>query len=67
MLELDVWLRGFVDDHYHRLDAGQRTLFAALLAEGDDVLMDWLQAGRRPPQEFCELVEWIRASRGHRP
>ena len=67
MLELDVALRGFVDDHYQRLDGGQRTLFSALLAEGDDVLADWLQGGQRPPEEFCELVEWIRASRGRCP
>lgn len=66
MLELDVMLRRFLDQHYPQLPADQQQSFVALLACEDDQLWDWL-SGRGLPQDpqWRWLVEQIRKPAAH--
>jgi len=62
LLELDLILKGFLDNHFDRLDAGQRDLFNELLDESDIDLLDWA-LGRGEPYDprYRPVVELLRA------
>jgi succinate dehydrogenase flavin-adding protein (antitoxin of CptAB toxin-antitoxin module) len=62
LLELDLILKRFLENHFDRLDALQRDLFNQLLDESDNDLLDWT-LGRKEPFEsrYRPLVELLRA------
>jgi succinate dehydrogenase flavin-adding protein (antitoxin of CptAB toxin-antitoxin module) len=62
LLELDLILKRFLDNHFDRLDARQRDLFNQLLDESDNDLLDWA-LGRGGPYDprYRPLVELLRA------
>jgi len=62
LLELDLILKRFLENHFDRLDAGQRDLFNQLLDESDNDLLDWA-LGRGDPFDtrYQPLVELLRA------
>jgi succinate dehydrogenase flavin-adding protein (antitoxin of CptAB toxin-antitoxin module) len=62
LLELDLILKRFLENHFDRLDARQRDLFNQLLDESDNDLLDWT-LGRKEPFEsrYRPLVELLRA------
>ncbi|MBI3903332.1 MAG: succinate dehydrogenase assembly factor 2 [Nitrosomonadales bacterium] len=55
LLELDIVLGRFVEQHYAELDAGQRVVFDTLLDAPDTVLWDMI-TGKVEPQEECRTV-----------
>ena len=63
LLELDLILKRFLENHFDGLDARQRDLFNQLLDESDNDLLDWA-LGRRDPFEtrYLPLVELLRAA-----
>jgi len=64
MLELDVLLRAFLDQHYLQLSPRLQRHFHHLLEFPDPIIHAWCVGGERPDnEEFQELVESIRATR----
>lgn len=63
MLELDIVLHRFVEQHYAGLDAAQQATFRTLLDMADNPLWD-LIAGKQEAatREERELLEKIRAA-----
>jgi len=62
LLELDLILKSFLDNHFDRLDAGQRDLFNELLDESDIDLLDWaLERGEPYDPRYRPVVELLRA------
>jgi len=61
LLELDLILTRFLENHFDRLDAGQKELFNQLLDESDNDLLDWAM-GRRQPADcrYLPVVELLR-------
>jgi len=61
MLELDVWLQGFVTHGYDVLNEPERAAFATLLGYPDPVLLDTLM-GRMVPADplIAHVVRQIR-------
>jgi antitoxin CptB len=62
LLELDLILKRFLENHFDHLDARQRDLFNQLLDESDHDLLDWA-LGRREPYDprYLPVVELLRA------
>ena len=62
LLELDLILTRFLENHFDHLDAVQRELFSQLLEESDNDLLDWA-LGRGQPTDcrYLPVVELLRA------
>jgi len=62
LLELDLILKRFLENHFDLLDAGQRDLFNQLLDESDNDLLDWA-LGRGEPRDprYLPVIELLRA------
>lgn len=61
MLELDLLLRDFLDQHYQDLPATQQAAFVRLLGSPDPLLYDWLMGHGAPEDvELRELVTLLR-------
>jgi antitoxin CptB len=62
LLELDLILKRFLDNHFDRLDTRQRDLFSQLLDESDNDLLDWaLGRGDSFEIRYRPLIELLRA------
>ncbi len=62
LLELDLILKHFLENHFDGLDARQRDLFNQLLEEADNDLLDWaLGRGEPRDQRYLPVVELLRA------
>jgi antitoxin CptB len=61
MRELDVLLKGFLEQRFDRLNAQERDSFARLLEYPDAVLLEWLM-GRMVPadKDVASIVQDIR-------
>jgi antitoxin CptB len=55
LLELDIVLGRFVEQHYDALDEVQQIAFDALLDMPDNVLWDMITGREAPPQEIQQL------------
>lgn len=55
LLELDIVLGRFVEQHYADLDEVQQVAFDALLDMPDNVLWDMITGRETPPQEMQQL------------
>jgi len=65
MLELDLVLGPFMDEHYQQLDEGGRAAYRELMACEDQDMYAWLLRGERPEDtQLCSIVETIVSSRG---
>ena len=63
MLELDVLLEGFLDQHYPTLSPRLKRHFFQLLEFPDPIIHAWCVGGENPAdEEFTELVGAIRAT-----
>lgn len=61
MLELDLLLHTFFDQHYSQLNTEEKDLFTALLAFPDQDLYRWLiGADDCPERRFNQIIEQIR-------
>jgi len=61
LLELDLTLTRFVDQHYAALTASQKAAFAALLDRPDGELWDLISGRAEPePGEIGALVRYLR-------
>ena len=61
MLELDVMLQNFFDQHYLQLTKKQQLAFEKLLQCEDQQLYNWLLKQEQPPDtELLEIIELIR-------
>ena len=62
LLELDLTLTRFVDQHYAALTASEKATFEALLDRPDDRLWD-LISGREEPEtaDLAAVVRWLRS------
>lgn len=49
MLELDILLSRFLDEHYSSLSASELACFHRLLEQSDTTLLAWLQGQEQPP------------------
>jgi antitoxin CptB len=64
MLELDVLLEAFLDQHYLALAPELRSKFVRLLELPDPFIHAWCVIGEKPDDpQFAELLEAIRATR----
>jgi antitoxin CptB len=64
MLELDLLLEAFLDQHYPSLSPRLQRHFLQLLDFPDPVIHAWCVTGEAPEdEEFCELATAIRATR----
>lgn len=64
MLELDVLLEAFLDQHYAGLTPRLQRLFIQLLGFPDPVIHAWCVGGEAPDDdEFEELIASIRETR----
>ena len=66
MLELDTWLKRFMDNGYEQLPIALQCRFVYLLEQDDMTLYDWLTGSIEPPSDLRELVEGIREIRTNR-
>ncbi len=65
MLELDLLLEGFIDAHWNELNAARREDLARLLAQPDELLLDWLHRNAVPADpRLRDLVGRIIATEG---
>ncbi len=63
MLELDVLLRAFLEQHYLQLSPRLQRHFHHLLEFPDPILHSWCVGGDNPDnEEFHELLDSIRAT-----
>ncbi|MBA1330546.1 hypothetical protein QQ73_05010 [Candidatus Endoriftia persephone str. Guaymas] len=61
MLELDLLLMGFLDQHYRQLDQAQLDGFDRLLRHPDQSLQAWLlQGGDGIPEELVSIISLLR-------
>lgn len=61
LLELDIVLGRFVQQHYAALDAAQRAVFDELLDLPDTELWDWVSGAKGPAHAHQrEVLEWLR-------
>ena len=58
--ELDILLRGFLDDSFDSLTSEQQNMFRRLLDIQDPVLIEWFWGQSQPPREFDSLIARIR-------
>lgn len=58
MLELDMLLLRFLDEHYDTLTDSDKELFAELLEESDPNLFSWLLGHTQPSrQDYCDFLK----------
>lgn len=63
MLELDIFLLNFFDNHYQNLSEEDKSLFSDLLACNDQDLFVWLTGRENPENEqFARIATMIRDS-----
>jgi antitoxin CptB len=63
MLELDILLEAFLEQHYTGLSPTQQRNFIKLLEYPDPFIHAWCVSGEEPDQdEFMELVKMIRVT-----
>lgn len=63
MLELDVLLEAYLDQHYSDLPPRMQRHFIQLLDFPDPIIHAWCVGGEKPSDdEFAELVDSIRAT-----
>jgi len=68
MLELDIWLQSFFDQHFLALDGREQAAFERLLEENDQALLGWLSGTcSATDPEIRDLVERIRHARSTQP
>jgi antitoxin CptB len=61
LLELDLVLQSFLDNHYPKLSPAQRLVFARLLDTPDNTLWAYIQGSDIPSDtELNELIRIIR-------
>lgn len=61
MLELDLLLQAFLEQHYPLLERNQQEQFAKLLTLPDQQLFDCLLGGMEPSEkEFTDVIDRIR-------
>ena len=61
MLELDLTLKEFLDQHYASLTTEEQDAFEKLLTTPDQTLLAYLQGTQNPPEtELMQLVAKIR-------
>lgn len=61
MLELDLTLKEFLDQHYASLTVAEQDAFEKLLTTPDQTLLAYLQGSQNPPEkELMQLVAKIR-------
>ena len=61
MLELDLVLLPFLDEHYAPLSEYQKQIFERLLEEEDPVLQSWFMRHKVPEdKKLAAMVEYIR-------
>ena len=61
MLELDLVLLSFLDEHYENLSEDEKRVFERLLDEQDPVLQSWFMRQVIPEdKELAAMVECIR-------
>ena len=61
LLELDVVLKEFLDQHYAGLSSDEQDAFEKLLTTPDQTLLAYLQGSLNPPEkELMQLVTKIR-------
>ena len=64
MLELDLLLLPFIDEHYLNLSKLQQKLLASFLENSDPQLFAWLMGTEKPDdKELQDLVQLIRQSK----
>ena len=63
MLELDLMLQPFVEDHYDQLDQSDKQLFHELLELEDQQLFLWLVRGEKTADKTQRIVDIICESR----
>lgn len=56
MLELDIILLNFFEEHYDRLDDSEKTAFAKLLECEDTELFAWLMHGESPKNPAIQAI-----------
>lgn len=59
LLELDILLNRFLDNHYTQLPAQQQVEFTNLLTQSDQTLLAWLTGQAEVPTPFKDLVDRI--------
>jgi antitoxin CptB len=65
LLELDIVLGRFVEQHYAGLDEAQQAAFDALLDMPDTQLWDMITGAKTPPQEDVQqhtVLEWLKTA-----
>ena len=61
MLELDLILLGFLEQHYHELTPSEQHAFDKLLTTPDNILLAYIQGTQKPSEnELMQIVEKIR-------
>jgi len=61
MLELDVILISFLEEHFELLDAKQKIAFSELLSQADPDLYTWIMGfGKCQLDELIEIISIIR-------
>ena len=66
MLELDMLLLPFFDEHYHHMTEKEKLTFEALLEEADQTLWEWLLDLKQPEsKDMAALIGKIRAHAKH--
>jgi antitoxin CptB len=64
MLELDLLLEAFLEQHYPKLSPQQQRLFIQLLSYPDPLIHAWCVGGEAPEDEtFDELIAAIRLTK----
>lgn len=62
MLELDVILIPFLNEHFRTLNIAQQEAFSVILKESDPDLYTWIMGfGQCQNQDFVEILQLIRA------
>ncbi|MGH8642004.1 MAG: succinate dehydrogenase assembly factor 2 [Burkholderiales bacterium] len=61
LLELDLVLKGFLEQGYERLGPEERAVFAELLEQPDNDLLDLAMGRTEPTPRYRSVVEMLRA------
>jgi antitoxin CptB len=64
MLELDVLLVRYLDEHFRSASNAEQEAFRQLLETQDTILYTYCLGSSRPPPQFAALIERITARRG---
>ena len=62
LLELDLVLKGFLERGYDRLGPEQRAVFAELLEQPDNDLLDLAMGRTEPAPRYRAVVDLLRAA-----